>query len=513
MTSWRFWGGLGLALLAAGRAGAVEAGKVREQVRAYRVAHEKEIVGELAGLLSLKNVANDLGDIRKNADHLTQMLERRGFSTRILSASDDTPPAVYGELLTPGAKRTVVFYAHFDGQPAGQKGWISDPWKPVLRSGPLGPGVKDIDLATVQGSMDPEWRIYARSASDDKGPIVALLAGLDALRAAGIKPSINIKLFLEGEEEDGSPHLTQILEKHAEILKADAWVLCDGPVHQTRKMQIYYGARGVAGLELTVYGPLRPLHSGHYGNWAPNPAVTLSHLLASLRDEEGKILIPGFYDEVRPLNDAEKKALAGMPDVETGLKRELGLGRTEGNGVRLLDSVMAPSLNVRGLRSADVGEGAANAIPTDAQASIDFRLVPDQTPQKVRERVEEHLRSRGWHLVSETPDTATRLAHPRLARLEWSLDYPAARTPLDLPASRAVAAAVDAVVGEPVLKAPMLGGSVPMYMFTDTLKVPVIGVPMVNHDNNQHGINENLRLQNLWDGIEVYAALFAGLEL
>ncbi len=488
------------------------AADLRDQVRAYRVAHEKEIVRELADLLALPNVATRLADIERNAGHLTGMLEKRGFKVQKLSAGEGTPPALYGDLKVPGAKRTLMFYAHFDGQPVDQKGWVSDPWKPILRTGPLGEGVKEVDLAAVSGPLNPEWRIFARSASDDKSPIVAVLAALDALRASGRQPTVNIKLFLEGEEEQGSPHLTEILRRHAGLLTADAWVLCDGPVHPTRRMQVYYGARGVTGLDLTVYGPVRPLHSGHYGNWAPNPAVTLAHLVAALRDEEGRILIPGFYDDVRPLNEAEKQAMAVMPPVEEGLAAELGLGRTEGSGARLQDRIMDPALNVRGLRSAEVGDAAANAIPTEAQVSIDFRLVPDQTPQKVKERVEAFLRSKGWHLVEEAPDRETRRAHPRIARLQWSLDYPAARTDMSLPASRAVAKAVEKATGGPAVLVPMLGGSVPMYLFTETLKAPVIGVPMVNHDNNQHGINENLRLQNLWDGIEVYAALMAEMS-
>ncbi|PYQ57755.1 MAG: hypothetical protein DMF53_21860 [Acidobacteria bacterium] len=276
-------------------------------------------------------------------------------------------------------------------------------------------------------------------------------------------------------------------------------------------MQLYFGARGVAGLELTVYGPIRPLHSGHYGNWAPNPAVELAHLIAELRDEEGRILIPGFYDDVKPLTVTEKQALAVMPPVEASLQDELGLGRTEGKGARLQDRLMDPALNVRGLRAAEVGEGAANAIPTEAQVSIDFRLVPDQTPQKVKDKVEAFLRAKGWHLITEEPDKETLKAFPKVARVAWSLDYPAHRTDMSLPVSRAVATLVERATGGPVIQVPMLGGSVPMSTFTGILKSPMIGVPMVNHDNNQHGINENLRLQNLWDGIEVYAELMAGM--
>ncbi|HEX4498944.1 MAG TPA: M20/M25/M40 family metallo-hydrolase [Thermoanaerobaculia bacterium] len=501
----------GALLLAAASVYAAGPAEVRDSVRAYRQAHEREILGELTGLLALPNVATRVADVERNADHLTSMLERRGFQVRRLSAGEGTPPSLYGELVVPGAKRTLMFYAHYDGQPVDQKGWLSDPFKPVLRSGPLGPDAKEIDLASTTGPLNPEWRIYARSASDDKSPIVAILTALDALRAGGRQPSVNVKLFLEGEEEQGSTHLPEILKRNASLLAADAWLLCDGPVLPTRKMQVFFGARGVAGLELTVYGPLRPLHSGHYGNWAPNPAVTLVHLLASLRDEEGRILITGFYDDVRPLTAAEKRAVAAMPPVEAKLEDELALGRTEGNGARLQERLMDPALNLRGLRAAEVGEGAANAIPTEAQASIDFRLVPDQTPQKVKDEVETFLRAKGWTLVTAAPDRETLRKHPKVARLQWDLDYAASRTDMSLPVSRAVVAAVERATGEPVVQVPMLGGSVPMSLFTDSLKAPMIGVPMVNHDNNQHGINENLRLQNLWDGIEIYAELMADL--
>jgi acetylornithine deacetylase/succinyl-diaminopimelate desuccinylase-like protein len=499
---------LGLAL-AAQSVGA-DPVKIRKEVRAWRTAHEKEVVGELAALLALRNVVADRADIQRNADLLLEMLRKRGFQARLL-ASGDSPPAVYGELPTPGAKHTVVFYAHYDGQPADPEDWGgADPWKPVLRTG--GADTKEVDLASAPMPLNPEWRLYARSASDDKGPIVAMLAGLDALKAAGVKPSVNIKIFLEGEEEDGSTHLTSILEEHRDILKADAWILADGPVHQTREMQVVFGARGVMGLEMTTYGPARALHSGHYGNWVPNPAALLVELLAGLRGPNGEILIAGFQDDLRPLTESEKAASAAMPPVEDALRKELAVGWTEGGDSRLQDRIMLPALNIRGLQAAQVGKGARNAIPTEATASIDFRLVPDQTPEKVRERTEAHIRSLGFHVVHEAPDVETRRAHPKVVRLQWDDGYAAARTSMDLPVSRAVVKAIEAMQGKPVIVVPMLGGSVPMSMFTDTLKVPVIDVPIVNHDNNQHAAHENLRLQNLWDGIEVFAALFAGLD-
>jgi acetylornithine deacetylase/succinyl-diaminopimelate desuccinylase-like protein len=502
---------LALAVAPSARSAAPDPAALREQVRAYRVAHEKEIVRELSDFVALRNVAGGSqtrADIERNADHLIALLQRRGIAARRLTAGD-SPPAVYGELRSPGATRTVVFYAHYDGQPAEAADWGGDPWKPVLRAG-ASHQTQEVDLAAA-GTLDPEWRLFGRSTSDDKGPIVAVLAALDALRAAGATPSVNVKFFFEGEEEAGSPHLTEILRAHRDLLAADAWILGDGPVHQSRRMQVVFGARGVTSVEMTVYGPVRALHSGHYGNWAPNPAALLVELLSGLRSPDGDIRIAGFHDDVRPLTESERQAAAAMPPVEEDLRGELGLAWSEGNGGRLQDLIMRPALNLRGLKSAQVGAQARNAIPTEASASIDFRLVPDQTPAKVRERLEAHLRQQGFHIVSEEPTLETRRAHPRIVRLTWDTGYPGARTSMDLLPSRAVLQTVEEMVGESLVRVPMLGGSIPMYLFTDTLKVPVIIVPIVNHDNNQHAAHENLRLQNLWDGIDVYANLFARL--
>jgi len=489
---------------------AAPAATLREQVRAYREAHAKQILEEFSTLLSMPNVATNVADIEKNAAAIVRDLEQRGFTTRLLSAGPGTPPAVYGELRAPGARRTLLFYAHYDGQPVAQPEWRSSPWKPVVREGPRATDSREVDWRAA-AHLDPQWRIYARSASDDKLPIQAMLTALDALKAAGRRPTVNVKVFYEGEEEQGSRHLAEILRANAGLLHGEVFVLSDGPRHPSGGMQVFFGARGVVGLELTVYGPTRPLHSGHYGNWAPNPAVMLTHLLDSLRDEDGHILIPGFYDDVRPLTPAEKAALAALPDVETGLKQELALGRTEGTQ-RLADSIARPALNVRGIRVGEVGEAAANAISTVARASIDFRLVPDQRPPGVRQLTEAFLKAQGWDVVGSDPDAAVLRTHPKVVKLEWSLDYPGYRADMDAPAVQAVVAAIERATGETVVRLPMLGGSVPMHTFADALHMPIVGVPLANYDNNQHAANENLRLQNLWDAIDIYAGLLTDVS-
>ncbi len=478
------------------------------RVREFRERNEPAIVAELIDFLALPNVATNRDDIRRNAEHLRGMMERRGIKTTILEVPN-APVSIYGELPSPGATRTVVFYAHFDGQPVDAAKWASDPWKPVLRSGPLGPGARELDPRGVDGRLDPEGRVFARSASDDKSPIVAMLWALDALKAAGTTPSVNLKFFFEGEEEAGSSNLRAMLTKYRSQLAADFWIFGDGPVHQSRAPQAVFGVRGVIGVNLTVYGPSRPLHSGHYGNWAPNPNAMMVHLLASMRDTEGRITIPGFYDDVTNLTDAEREALRAIPTVERQLVGELRLGRTEGSPATLAEQLALPALNMSGI-SGGLGDGrGANVIVPESRAYLDFRLVPDQSPDRVRRLVEAHLQRLGFHVMSEEPDSTARRRYPRIVRVAWSGGYPAARTSLDHPGARAMLAAADASLGRPLIRVPTLGGSLPLADFVAVLGSPFAILPIVNHDSNQHGENENLRLQNLWDGIELYAGVLA----
>lgn len=486
---------------------------LRRQVRTWREANEARILAELRDLLAIPNRASDSVNIRRNADHLVAMLSRRGIAARRLELPG-SPPAVYGELPAPGATRTVVFYAHYDGQPVDEAKWASPPFRPTLLSRSLLEGGREIPFPAAGERVDPEARLYARSASDDKSPIVAMMAALDALQASGQARSVNLKFFLEGEEEAGSNHLHDMLATHAETLRADAWLFFDGPVHQTRRQQLSFGVRGVTGLHLTVYGPVRPLHSGHYGNWAPNPNVLLAHLIASLRDTDGRILVPGYYDDVRPASAAERAAIAGIPPADDQLRAELGLAQTEGGGARLDERILLPALNVGGLSGGRTGEGGANLIGTESSAYIDLRLVPDQTPARVQQRIEAHLAAQGWHIVRETPDSATRARHARIVRVDWREGgYPAFRTPLDDPFSRVLVRTVEELLGGPVIQRPTSGGSLGIHHFAEVLRVPLVFVPIVNHDNNQHGENENLRIQNLWDGIELIAGLVARLGM
>ncbi|MDQ3556597.1 MAG: M20/M25/M40 family metallo-hydrolase, partial [Gemmatimonadota bacterium] len=380
-----------------------------DPVARYVEGRHPEIVRELNALLAIPNVASDSLNIRRNAVVLREMMERRGIRTQILETGG--PPTVYGELPARGARTTLLLYAHYDGQPVDSAKWTGHaPWEPVLRDGALERGARTLPLPP-RGPYPDDWRIYARSSSDDKGPIVAMLVALDALRAAGRAPAVNLKFLFEGDEEIGSPNLRALLSEHRELLRSDLAIMADGPEHASGRPTVVFGARGITTAQITVYGADRPLHSGHYGNWAPNPAMELARLLASLKDAQGRVSVAGWYDDVLPLSAEERAAVAAIPDDEPGA---FGFAEPEGGpGARRLERIALPSLNVRGLSSLYVGAEARTLVPAQAVAELDLRLVPAVQPERQIARLREHVRAQGFHLVEADPDSATRARFPR----------------------------------------------------------------------------------------------------
>ena len=489
--------------------------EVVQVVRDYRMRNEDRIVRELSEFLAIPNVASDTPNIQKNAAHLVEMLEARGIETHLLPISG-RGPVVFGKLISPEAERTVIFYAHYDGQPVDPSAWTDGkPFEPALRDAAIEAGGKRIPFPANNSQhravYNDDWRIYARSASDDKSPIVALLAALDALHEKKIPLAVNLKVLLEGEEEAGSTNLKRTLELHRNLLGADLLITADGPVHQSGRPLVFFGNRGDIGIGVTVYGPVRALHSGHYGNWAPNPAMELSRLLASMRDADGRVLIDGYYDDVTPLSEVEKKALAEMPDNDADLERELGIAKPEGGGKKLVELIMQPSLNVRGLRSAYVGEQAQNVVPDRAEASLEARLVKGEDPKKKFEQVAAFIEKQGFYVIDHEPTMEERRGHARIAKVVNEGGYRASRTPMDLPMSKALVDVVRAAMGKDTVVMPSTGGSVPMYIFED-MGLQWIGVPIVNYDNHQHSSDENLRLGHFWRGMELYGAILADLN-
>ena len=477
------------------------------QVRAWRQQHEKEILRELFDLLSIPNVAADAPNIKRNADALARMFERRRFAPELIAGAG--PPLVVAERRLPNTRRTITFYFHYDGQPVNAAEWIYEPpFKPVIVA-PHEPQGRTITLETWRDVIDPEWRVYGRSSSDDKSPIVALLSAIEALDAANIPLTSNVRALMEGEEEAGSPHLESTLHDHADKIRADALLLVDGPRHASDRPTLNFGARGIMNAVVTVYGPVSDLHSGNYGNWAPNPALQLARLLASMKDDSGRVTIDGFYDDVAPLTAEEKRAIDEIPDVAPTLMKTFGFSRPE-SADRLELRHNLPTLNINAM---DAGGGVAGQgrtiIPATANARLDLRFVKNVDPAKQLERLVAHIRKQGYFIVDKEPDAALRAAHPLIAGVTRVGGYPAGRTSLDAPIARAISKAVADAAGGSIVRLPTIGGSAPFYLFSDVLKVPTIGLSIVNFDNNQHGPNENVRIKNIWEGIESMAAILA----
>jgi len=473
--------------------------------RHWRETHERAIIDEFIAFLSIPNIAGDRDNIQRNAEFIARMLEKRGVPTRLVSVPDSNP-VVFGEIRTPGARRTIVFYAHYDGQPLDPKEWVTPPFEPVLRDRSLDQDGRVIPVPASH--FDPETRIYARSAGDDKLGVYQMIAALDAIHAAGVKTKSNVKFVFEGEEEESSINLGKILAANKQLFSGDLWLLCDGPVHQTGRQQLTFGARGITTVDITVYGPKHELHSGHYGNWAPNPAMMLARLLASMKDDSGRVLMDHFYNGIVPLSETEKRAIADAPQTDPDIMRELWLGSTENVPKTLMELINLPSLNVRGMASARVpGHGASNVIPSTATASIDMRLVKGMDHAVTAERLIDHMRKQGYFIVDRDPTPQERMSHARVAKVMVEEGgYNAVRTSMDLPISQEIIRTTISARGSTVLM-PTSGGSDPREIVERILGSVTIGVPTANHDDNQHSFNENLRIQNLWDGIELMAAL------
>ncbi len=484
---------------------------------------------EFFEMLALPNDSIVAADVRVNADWLETAFRKRGFTTQRLPNKDK--PLVFAEYggKQPNA-RTILFYIHFDGMPVLPEQWAQkSPWTPVLKQRRAAappaaaptftpsrvsaqPTWEEIDRTRLfAGAIDPEWRIFGRSSSDDKGPILMLLTAFDVLRAASLEPEINVKVLLDSEEEKGSPTIGAVATTHRDLLRADAIVIHDGPVHPSGQPTIIFGNRGNTVVELTVHGPKAPLHSGHYGNYAPNPAQRLAALLASMKDDAGRVLIAGYYDSVK-LSDAERRIMSAVPDDEPELLKRLGIARPEAVGHNLQEAIQFPSLNIRGMVSAAIGEKGANIVPSKAVAELDLRTTPGAGPELLAGLIEKHVRSMGYYLSKGEPSDEERAQHDKIATLTVARGSAAAFTPLDSPVgawaqdtlARTFAAGEDPAK---TVRIRMMGGSVPTDKLVDALGLPFVIVPLVNPDNNQHSFDENLRVGHFFNGVRAMTGL------
>jgi acetylornithine deacetylase/succinyl-diaminopimelate desuccinylase-like protein len=463
---------------------------------------------EYLELLSLPDDAINPPDIQKNVDFLEGAFRKRGFTTRQLD--NKGKPLLYAEWpkKVRGAK-TILFYMHLDGQPVVDREWSQpSPWKPVVKKRNSAGSWEIVPSeALFASALDPELRVFARAASDDKGPIMMFLAAFDGLGQAGAAPAINVKVLLDSEEEKGSPSMRAVVQANKDLLKCDAFLLVDGPRHQSERPTIVFGNRGVAHVALVVYGPKQPLHSGHFGNYVPNPAVRLARLIASMKDDEGRVTVPGYYDRVQ-LSAAEKKILAETGDDEAAIRRRTGIKLADRVGPNLQEALQYPSLNVRGMAAASVGEKASNIIPHQAIADLDLRTTPETPPDYLFGLVQKHVEAQGYHLVKGPPTDEERATYDKLATLTMDTGSRAVRTPLDAPIGKWAYASLrqTSQSGEPV-RIRMSGGTGPSDILVDVLGAPFVLISLVNGDNNQHTFDENLRVGHYVEGVRAITGL------
>lgn len=480
-----------------------------EQIRTLTQQQLPSAWSALRDFLSIPNDAHFPDDIARNREWLDRALQERGFQTLQLPTESEIPLLLGQKSFVPDGK-TVLIYLQADGQPVDESRWEQDdPFGPVLKSPSADGTWKTQDWAALSPEADySDWRVFARSASDAKGPIIMLLAALDAMQESGITPNYNLKVIIDFEEELGSPHLPAAVQEHQSSLASDMLIIYDGPPHITNHPTLTFGARGIATITLTVYGPRVPQHSGHYGNYAPNPALRLSQLLASMKDEVGRVTIPGFYDGVELTEDTQAM-LATVPDDEDSIRQKLGISTIDQVGENYQESIQYPSLNIRGMAAGWVGDAARTIIPSTATAEIDIRLVMESDPEGLVELVKDHVEQQGYHLVDRPPTDEERSAYDKLATFDSEISYPAFRTALDSEVGQWLDRALTRQFGTAPIKIRTAGGSIPIAPFVNTLGIPAVSVPTVNPDNNQHSPNENLRLGNLQRGIETYLSILA----
>ena len=456
-------------------------------------------------LLSLENDAHFPEAIEKNMQWCEKAFTARQFRTQRLLTKGI--PLLLAERSVKDAKKTVLIYLQIDGQPVDPEKWDQpSPWKPVLKEMNADGKWAIIPDEKLQGKINPDWRIFARSTSDAKGPAMAYLAALDALADMKALPNFNMKVILDFEEELGSPRLPAAVTQYKKELSADMLIIFDGPRHVSNQPTLSFGARGISEITLTTFGPRSPMHSGNYGNYAPNPVFGMSSLLASMKGDDGRVKIPGFYDGI-VITDAEKKLLSEVPDKEEDIKKFLGIAEPEKVGANFQEAMQYPTLNVRGLQALYVGEKARTLIPDKAVAEIDIRLVPTSDANRLIELVKNHVISQGYHLVDKEPTEKERATYPKLASFVAKTSYGAFQTSFDSETGIWLQKAMKQAFGKDPIRIRITGGSIPISPFVVTLGIPAVSVPTVNADNNQHAENENIRVGNYIDAIKTFLAI------
>lgn len=461
-------------------------------------------------LLSIPCDANYPDDIEKNVQWSEKNFSQRGFTTKRIETP--TVPLVLAEKTFGNSEqaKTLLVYLQMDGQPVDTNYWNQpDPFIPVFKTkSPSGKWEIVEDYDYVNG-FDDEVRIFARATSDAKGPVMMFLQALDMLESENKNPNFRLKVIMDFEEELGSPNLPAAVNAHKEDLAADYLIILDGPQHTSGRPTLAFGARGIATVTLTTYGPVFPQHSGHYGNYLTNPALELSKLLAGMKDDNGKVILEGYYDGIE-ITDEIRKVLASVPDNEELLLAKMGTREHDKIAPTLQEALQYPSLNIRGMQSGWVGEEARTIVPSSATAELDLRLVLESDPAKLISIIKNYIEDRGYTVIDHTPTSNDRKVYPKICQMNSIISYQAFRTPIDSPVGQWLKSGLANAFGDSdsIVMIRTHGGSIPISPFVNTLDVPAVIVPTVNYDNNQHSPNENIRLGHYRDGIKAFYYIF-----
>ncbi|MFD2444848.1 M20/M25/M40 family metallo-hydrolase [Bacillus sp. CGMCC 1.16607] len=477
-------------------------------VKNYINENDKKIVHELINFVKVPNDVFDTNQIYENALFLKKMMESRGIEVEIWSSPSGSP-LVYGEFISNPDAKTILIYSHFDGVPVETAEWHSDPYEPVFRERlPFGKGddwnflnYEDID------KFEGCYRLFGRSVADSKNAIVAILTALDYMKVKDNKPAVNLKFLFDGEEEIESPNLHRLMEIHRERISCDLVISASGETHQSGLPTVELGFRGMLQLDLQVYTMSTDLHSGHFGNFAPNAIQRFIHLLSSMKNDSGEVMIKHFYDDVIPLSKSELDAISKIPKIEGKILEQFSIYEPEMKNKSLQELINLPTFNIRGITGGFVGTSARNIIPSVATAEIDIRLVHGMDPDKILHLMIHHIEEQNWTVMFREPSAEELRKHPRIVQIVKKGSFVATKTPMDTSQAAFVIDSVKRAIGEELVVMPTEGGSLPLYVFQQ-IGLPVIGIPTSNFDCNQHTHDENLELNYFYRAIEIFASIF-----
>ena len=468
-----------------------------------------ESIESFREFLSIKNDANFKNEMKPLIEWGINNFKKYGFEVERL----ETPelPLLLASKVISEDLNTLLIYLQFDGQPVDNSKWDQEnPYKAVLKEKIDNEyRITDwsrLDNITFDDIKKKDLRIFARSASDAKGPVMMIINALEIMKRNNIELEYNLKVIMDFEEEISSPNLADAVKKYSSKLKSDALLIFDGPKHPSNLPTLTFGARGISDITLITYGPIVPQHSGHFGNYAPNPVFRMSEILSSMKDPNGRVTIPGFYDGIE-LDEKTLKILAEVPDDEEKMMNDMQFKKPDNVGKNYQESIQYPSINVRGIESGWVREEVRTIVPSECIAEIDVRLVLESDPIRLHNLIKSHIQELGYYVIDRRPTKDERLKHNKIVTFVSSFDYDAFRTDIESEIGKWLVKSLKKTFGIEPVKKRTSGGSVPISPFVNTLGIPAVTVPTVNQDNNQHSPNENIKIENYITGIETYLGI------